>query len=92
MLKSGPPTLNGGKSSSTEIPCLSTSRTEEYLMFQEVRILKVNHVFSGRNTVVRTKDGKLSILTKMLDHKRRELTRNSDSMSTDHSTLYPDSQ
>jgi hypothetical protein len=39
-----------------------------------------------------TRNGMLSILTKMLDLKRRDLTKTSDSIATDHSTSSQDSQ
>jgi hypothetical protein len=70
----------------------STGPTRKLLMFQVEKIKKAKLLLSGRNTQVPIRDGRLSILTKLKDHKRRDLTRNSDSTATDHSTSSLDFQ
>jgi len=70
----------------------STGRTRRYLMSTKERIKKDKLLSSGRNMVEPTRNGRLSILTKIRDHKLRDLTRTSDSSATDHSTLAQDFQ
>jgi hypothetical protein len=67
-------------------------KTAKYLMFQEEKIRKDKLVLSTRDMVVPTKDGRLSILTKLLMSQLKDLTKNSVCTSVDHSTLYPDFQ
>jgi len=59
-------------------------------MFQEEKILKVKQSFFGVSMVEPTRDGRFYILTNKRKLLTRDLTRNSDSMSIDHSTLCPD--
>ena len=68
-----------------------TGRTRRYLMFQVERTLKDNQLLSMPSMVKPTRDGRLSILTLIRDHKRRDLTRTSDGIATDHSTWSQDS-
>ena len=70
----------------------STGRTAKFLMYQVQRMLKAKQLSSGRNTEEPTRDGKLSILMKLKSHKKRDFMVNSDSTSTDHSTLFQDFQ
>jgi hypothetical protein len=57
-------------------------------MLKEVKMKKVNQLASGATIEVNTNNGKLSISTKLKDHKLRESTRTLVSMSTDHSILF----
>jgi hypothetical protein len=59
-------------------------------MFQEERMLKDKQLLSGTSMVEPTRDGRLSILTPIRDHKPRDSTRNSVSIVTDHSTWFQD--
>jgi hypothetical protein len=52
-------------------------KTAKYLMFQEEKIRKDKLVLSTRDMVVPTKDGRLSILTKLLMSQLKDLTKNS---------------
>jgi len=61
-------------------------------MFQEEKMLKDKEFMPGRNMEVPTRDGRSSMLMKLRRLLRRELTRNSVSMSTDHSTSSQDFQ
>jgi len=65
---------------------LSIGKMEESLMYLDPRILKDRKLVLTRETMVRTKDGRLFILTQ-LRQKPRDSMRNSVSTSTDHSTL-----
>jgi len=67
-------------------------RKERHLMSQVEKILKVKPFGYGANMMERIRDGKSSILTKQRRLLTKDLTRTSDSMSTDHSTLSLDSQ
>ena len=67
-----------------------TGPTTSALTFQAERMLKDKLLLFGRDTMVRTKDGELSILMILKDHKRRDLTKNQDSTVTDHSTWFQD--
>jgi hypothetical protein len=60
-------------------------------MFQETKMLKCKTFISGRDMVVQTRDGRLSMLIKL---KKRKLLEQeaSDSKSTNHSTSDQDSQ
>ena len=70
----------------------SIGPTKKFLMFQEERMLKAKLLLSGINIMVPTRDGELSILIKLKRLLIRDLSKNSDSMPTDHSTLSQDSQ
>ena len=70
----------------------STGPTTNVLMFQEERILKVKLLLSGIDIMVPTRDGMLSIRTNLKRLLIRVLSKISDSMLTDHSTLSQDSQ
>jgi hypothetical protein len=56
-------------------------------MLKEVKIKKVKQLVFMVTMEEEDKNGMLSILTKLRDHKPRVLTRTSVSTSTDHSTL-----
>jgi hypothetical protein len=60
-------------------------------MSQAERMQKDKPQSSGRNMVEPTRDGRLSILTLIRETKRRDLTRTSDGIATDHSTWSQDS-
>jgi len=68
----------------------STGRTRNALMSQEERMLKDKQSSFGTDTMEPTRNGRLSILTLIRDHKRRDSTRTSVSISTDHSTSSQD--
>ena len=59
-------------------------------MFQVERIMKDNQLLSTRNTEEPTNNGRLSILTLIRDHKRKDLSKTSDLLPINHSTLYQD--
>jgi hypothetical protein len=61
-------------------------------MFIQEEIKKNNKLSSGVIMERRTRDGLLSILIKLNQFKLRDLQKNSDSTSTDHSTSDQDSQ
>jgi len=69
-----------------------TSRTTRYLMSQEERILKVKRLLSGTNMEEETRDGKLSMLTSLMQKIRKELIHTSDSTEIEYSTSSQDSQ
>jgi len=85
-------TPTGGRSSSMKVKSSVTSKMERLLMFQVVKMLKVNQLSFGANTVERIRDGMLSILTKLKKNQLKVLMMTLDSTSIDHSILYPDSQ
>ena len=68
----------------------STGRVRKLLMSVVAKILKDNQLSSGVSTMETTRNGKFSILIKIRDHKRRDLTKKLDSTATDHSTWYQD--
>jgi len=70
----------------------STGRLERHLMSQEERMLKDKLFGSGANMVELTRDGRSSTRTNLRTSLRKELMKNSDSTSTDHSTLSQDFQ
>jgi hypothetical protein len=84
--KSGVLTLNGGKYSNSKMNTLSIGKMENALMFLVERILKDKKLLPGRDTMEPIKDGKLFMLI-LLRLKPRDSMKNSDSTSTDHSTL-----
>lgn len=90
--KSGAPTQDGGRSSSTQVSISVTFNSQtNALMYLVVKIMKHNQSLSTTDTTVQTKDGRLSIPTKQ-QFRARDLTRTSVSISTDHSTLSQDYQ
>jgi hypothetical protein len=56
------PTIDGGKSSSTEENTLSILSTRRHLMFIKTRTLKDKNVLSGESTMAGTRDGELFTL------------------------------
>jgi len=90
--KSQAPTPTGGRSSNMKVNTSSIGTIQRLLMSQEERILKDKQFGSGASTVEPTRDGRLSILTKLMTSPRKELMKSSDSTSIDHSTLFQDSQ
>jgi hypothetical protein len=65
---------------------------ERYSMSKETKTLKAKRSLSGESTPVSTRDGRSSMSTRPRVMKLRDSTSNSDSGSTDHSTLSQDSQ
>jgi hypothetical protein len=65
----------------------STGRVAKFSMSRELRMKKDTQLEFGETTEESTNNGQYSILTKTRDLKRRDSTRTSVSMSTDHSTL-----
>jgi len=57
------------------------------LMLSETRMSKVKQFRSITDIMVQTKDGRSFTLTRRQRLKQRDLTKNLDSTSTDHSTL-----
>jgi hypothetical protein len=92
ICKSGAPTLDGSRSSSIQMKILSTGKMAEYLMLLEERTLKDKQLLPGKDTMEPTRDGRLSILTKLSQFQRKDSMQNLDSTSTDHSTLSLDFQ
>jgi glycerol-3-phosphate dehydrogenase len=86
--KSGALTLVGGKFSSMRIVNSLIGRTRKSLMLKEVKTKKVKLLESLETMDQEDNNGMLSISTKQRAHKLRESTKTSDSMSTDHSTLF----
>jgi hypothetical protein len=70
----------------------STGRTRNALTSTVEEMKKQDKSLPGRDTTVPTRDGKSYTLTKLNQYQRRDSTKNSDSMSTDHSTSSQDSQ
>jgi hypothetical protein len=90
--KSLAPTPTGGRSSDMRIHSSQTGITTRYLMFQEEKILKDKPFGSGRNTEEPTRDGQFSMLTRHQRQRLKDSTKNSASISTDHSTSDQDFQ
>jgi hypothetical protein len=87
ICKSGALTLDGGKSLSTrESTSVISNRPIDALMLLEERILKDKRFKFITGITVPTKDGRLFMLT-LLRLRLRDSMKNSDSISTDHSTL-----
>jgi hypothetical protein len=61
-------------------------------MFIKTKMLKDNKLLSGTDTMVLTKDGELSTLTKHPKKDHLDMTENTDSISIEHSTSDQDSQ
>jgi hypothetical protein len=85
-------TQDGGKSSLMKDNTSSISETIRHSMTIKIRMLKVKRLSFGEDIMVLTKDGELSILINPLRNQQVDLTRNSDSISTDYSTSDLDSQ
>ena len=91
--KCGAPTHNGGKSSLIEMNKSVTSNLPTNAsMSMEVKMQKDKLSFHGTNILELTRNGLLSILTKLIKDQPRVLTKTSDSISTDHSTSSQDCQ
>jgi len=84
--------VDGGKSSHMKMSTSSTGRARNALMLQETRTLKELQFKYGTDTTVTIKDGKFSILTKQRRLQLKDSVKNTDSISTDHSTLSQDFQ
>jgi hypothetical protein len=61
-------------------------------MFSNQRIMKVKRLLSGRDIMALTRDGELSTLINLSRKELLDLTKNTDSTSTEHSTSDQDSQ
>jgi hypothetical protein len=74
-------TLTGGKYSLTLEKTSEIFKTRRFLMFLVEKILKDKLLLSGEDTTEPTKDGELSMLTKLPRFKVRDTARNMDSIS-----------
>jgi len=90
--KYGAPTQDGSRSSDMLANNSSTSKTKKHLMFRVQKMLKDKLLSFMDHTTRSTKDGELSILINPKRSQLKDSTRNSDSISTDHSTLSQDFQ
>jgi hypothetical protein len=88
--KSGAPTQDGGNSSDIKVNTLSTGKTENALMSQEEKMLKVKQSLYGTDITELTRDGRSFMLIQS-SLRLRESMKNLDSTSTDHSILFPNS-
>jgi hypothetical protein len=86
------PTQIGGKSGGEEDLTSSMFTTRRYLMFQVEKILKDKEFGHGIDTTKLTRDGELSMLTKLRRKEEVDSTLNMVSISTEHSTSDQDSQ
>jgi hypothetical protein len=68
------------------------STTRRYSMSQETKTEKDKMFTSGRDTVVLTRDGRLSTLTRLKRKKLLDIMEATDSISTDNSISDQDSQ
>jgi hypothetical protein len=68
-----------------KVASFQTSKTTNALMLKVEKMKRLERSLFTRDMVARTRDGRLSILTKLKSHKRKECM-NLDSTSTDHST------
>ena len=85
--KSGLPTQDGSRYSSTRTTNSSTGNPAKSLTSREVRMRKAMLLVFGVTMEASINNGMLFISIKQMDHKPRDLTRTLASMSTDHSTL-----
>jgi hypothetical protein len=89
--KSGALTLDGSSTSNSKVDSLSILQTTRFLMFTKERMRKVNLLrFKARMEITNpmlTKDGRSSILIKLRRSELKASTKNSVSISIDHSTL-----
>jgi len=84
--KSGAPTHNGSRSSSSKQDNSSTSeRIKRFLMSMVPRMRKLERLLSERTQVKLTRNGMSSILIRLLRVKLKDSMKNSVSTSTDHS-------
>jgi len=88
--KSGALTLTGGNYSNMRMVISSTGPTVKLSMPNQIQ--KVNQLSLQTLETLYLKNGRLSILTKLMPLQQRESIKISDSMSTDHSTLSQDFQ
>jgi hypothetical protein len=86
--KSGAPTLDGSKFSSTRTANSLTGRAAKSLMLKEAKTRKAKQLEFGVTIEADINNGKLSILMKLKDHRLRDLIKNGDSMLIDHSILF----
>jgi len=86
--KFGVLTLNGSRSLSSKLTGLPTFRIISTCTFQVVRIKKANQLLCMHKLKDLNKNGRLFTLIKLLRQKPKDLMKNSDSISIDHSTLY----
>jgi hypothetical protein len=86
------PTQIGGKSGGEEDLTSSMFTTRRYLMFQVEKILKDKEFGHGIDTTKLTRDGELSMLTKLRKKEEVDSTLNMVSISTEHSISDQDSQ
>jgi hypothetical protein len=70
----------------------TTSKIRRYSMSLETKTEKDKTFMPGRDMVELTRDGELSILTKLERKERRDITLNMDSTLEEHSTSDQDSQ
>jgi hypothetical protein len=82
----------GGRSSGEEVKTSLTSITRRYSMFIKRRMLKDKNVLFIKDIMAGTKDGELSMLTKLPRLDQRDMTVNMDSTSIDHYSSDQDSQ
>jgi hypothetical protein len=89
ICKSGAPTQDGSKCSNTKMDTSLIQLTTKSLMLLDLKTRKVLLLLCTIEMVITltmlTKNGKSSILTKLLQLEPRVSTRNLDSTSTDHS-------
>jgi len=90
--KSGAPTQDGSRSSNIEMNTSSILEMVRHLMYMEEKMKKLGKSLPGRDTMVQTRDGRLSILIKLPRLLHQELMKTLDSTSTDHSTSNLDFQ
>jgi len=80
-----PLTPIGGRSSSMKVNNSSTSKMEKHLMYIQEKTKKEEKLSSTTSIPIPTKNGRLSILMKLIRLRRKEWFKNSDCMPTDHS-------
>jgi hypothetical protein len=84
--------VDGGKPSPMKDNTSSTSITRKLLMSMETRTSKETRLLYGEDTMVLTKDGLLSTLTRLLRNQLLDTAENGVCTSTDCSTSDQDSQ
>ena len=90
--RSGAPTLDGSNSSSTKRVNSSIGPTIRFLMSLQAKMKKVKQLVSKTTLARATRNGEFYILTKLPRLKPRDSTKNSVSISIDHSTSDQDFQ
>jgi len=78
--RSGAPIPTGGNSLNMKVNTSSTGILERLLMSLEEKMLKDKQFGSGASMEEPTRDGRLSILTKLMTSQRKERMKTSDSM------------